>query len=58
MARRSDDPEKLDEARPVSVGQEKTGEMNGKMFGMQGSRRDDMLRLRATGLHVALYDDI
>jgi hypothetical protein len=42
----------------VSVGQEKIGgEVNGKMFGLQGSRGDFMFRLRATGLHVAFYYD-
>jgi hypothetical protein len=54
MARPSDDIERLDEAGPVSVGQEKIGgEVNGKMLGLQGSRRDFMLRLRSKGLHVA-----
>ena len=42
----------------MSVGQEKIGgEVNGKMLGLQGSRRDLMFRLRPTGLHVAFNYD-
>ena len=48
----------LDEARPVSVGQEKKSELNGEMLGLQGSRGDFMHRLRTTGLHVAFYYDL
>ena len=38
----------------MSVGQEKIGgEVNGKMFGLQGPRHNRVFRLRSTGLHVA-----
>ena len=43
----------------MSVGQEKIGgEVNGKMFGLQGSCRDHVFRLRSTGLHVAFNYDL
>jgi hypothetical protein len=43
----------------VSVGQENIGgEVNGKMLGLQGSRRDFMFRLRSTGLYVAFNYDL
>jgi hypothetical protein len=32
--------------------------VNGKMLGLQGSRRDLMFRLRSAGLHVAFNYDL